>query len=165
LRPKLRSVTAWWRKSRGQLSRHRRTRGRRQTPLSGPPRSKWARQRAVLPSRLTAGPGRLACLRKLTILQSASAAARAKSRRTFKMGGSAVNRPRPLTISRPSAARLEELRRERKGAQTAESELQGDTARRGRSVRWPPSEMSAGSGRSLLSFRAPSQRESTDRAR
>jgi hypothetical protein len=72
---------------------------------------------------------------------------RAKSRRTFKMGGNAVNRPRAADDFPTIRARLEELRRERKGAQTAESELQGDPARRGRSVRWPPSEMSAGSGR------------------
>jgi hypothetical protein len=45
-------------------------------------------------------------------------------------------------------ARLEELRREREGAQAAESDLQRELPiHRTRAVRWPPSELDAGLGR------------------
>jgi hypothetical protein len=45
-------------------------------------------------------------------------------------------------------ARLEKLRREREGAQAAESDLQRELPiHRTRAVRWPPSELDAGLGR------------------
>jgi hypothetical protein len=43
---------------------------------------------------------------------------------------------------------MEELRREREGAQAAECDLQRDAPmHRGRSLRWPPPEIGAGLGR------------------
>jgi hypothetical protein len=60
-----------------------------------------------------------------------------------------VNRPRAADDFATIRARMEELRREREGAQAAESDLQRDPPMpRARSVRWPPSESSAGPGRS-----------------
>jgi hypothetical protein len=45
-------------------------------------------------------------------------------------------------------ARMEELRRERGGTQATESDLQRDPPlHRTRSLRWPPPEIAAGSGR------------------
>jgi hypothetical protein len=59
-----------------------------------------------------------------------------------------VTRPRAADDFKVIRARMEELRREREGAYTAESELERDLAiRRARSVRWPPSEISSGTGR------------------
>jgi hypothetical protein len=64
------------------------------------------------------------------------------------MGGVAVNRPRAADDFAAIRARMEELRREREGAQAAESEGERDLAvRRARSARWPPSETIAGPGR------------------
>jgi hypothetical protein len=59
-----------------------------------------------------------------------------------------VNRPRAADDFVTIRARMEELRREREGAQAAESDLQRDApTHRARSVRWPPSEIAAGPGR------------------
>ena len=59
-----------------------------------------------------------------------------------------MNRPRAADDFATIRARMEELRREREGALTAESEAERDLAmRRARSVRWPPSEINAGPGR------------------
>jgi hypothetical protein len=57
-----------------------------------------------------------------------------------------VNRPRAADDFATIRARLEELRQEREQVQSAESELQRDPPPR-RSVRWMPSESSAGPGR------------------
>jgi hypothetical protein len=59
-----------------------------------------------------------------------------------------VNRPRAADDFAAIRARMEELRLERERAEAAESELEGDPpTHRARSVRWPPSEISAGTGR------------------
>jgi len=64
------------------------------------------------------------------------------------MGGTDVNRPRAADDFTSIRARMEELRREREGAQAAESDLQQDPPmHRARTVRWPPSELDAGPGR------------------
>ena len=57
-----------------------------------------------------------------------------------------MNRPRAADDFATIRARLEELRQEREQVQSAESELQRDLPPR-RSVRWMPSESSAGPGR------------------
>jgi hypothetical protein len=59
-----------------------------------------------------------------------------------------VNRPRAADDFAIIRARMEELRREREGAQATESDLQRDLPmHRARTMRWPPSELDAGSGR------------------
>jgi len=65
------------------------------------------------------------------------------------MGGTDVNRPRAADDFATIRARMEELRREREGALAAESDLHQDPPmHRARSLgRWPPVEISAGSGR------------------
>jgi hypothetical protein len=56
-----------------------------------------------------------------------------------------MNRPRTADDFATIRARMKELRREREGAQAAESDLQQDApTHRARSVRWPPSELDAG---------------------
>jgi hypothetical protein len=63
-------------------------------------------------------------------------------------GGGNVNRPRAADDFVTIRARMEELRREREGAQAAECDLQRDAPmHRGRSLRWPPPEIGAGLGR------------------
>lgn len=58
-----------------------------------------------------------------------------------------MNRPRVADDFPTIRARLAELRRERESAQAAERELQRDSqTRRGRDVRWPPSENREGPG-------------------
>ena len=58
-----------------------------------------------------------------------------------------MTRPRAADDFSAIRARMEELRRERDGAHTAESELQQDQPmHRARSARWPPSEITAGPG-------------------
>jgi len=55
-----------------------------------------------------------------------------------------VNRPRAADDFETIRARMEELRREREGAQAAEGDLQqGAPTHRARTARWPPSEMDA----------------------
>ena len=56
-------------------------------------------------------------------------------------------RPRAADDFATIRARMEELRRERAGAQAAESDLRDPPMHRDRSERWPPSEISAGTGR------------------
>jgi len=64
------------------------------------------------------------------------------------MGGEDVNRPRAADDFAIIRARMEELRREREGAQAAESDLQHDPPmHRARTVRWPPAELDARLGR------------------
>jgi len=59
-----------------------------------------------------------------------------------------VTRPRAADDFATIRARMEELRREREGPQATESDLQWDLLlHRARSLRWPPPEISAGSGR------------------
>jgi hypothetical protein len=59
-----------------------------------------------------------------------------------------MTRPRAADDFPTIRARMEELRRERDGAHAAESDLQRDPPmHRDRSERWPPSEISAGTGR------------------
>ena len=59
-----------------------------------------------------------------------------------------MNRPRAADDFATIRARMEELRRERAGANAVESELGRDLAiRRAQSVRWSPSELSTGPGR------------------
>ena len=59
-----------------------------------------------------------------------------------------MNRPRAADDFTTIRARMEELRREREGAQAAESDLQRDPPmHRARTVRWPPSELDPGLGR------------------
>jgi len=59
-----------------------------------------------------------------------------------------VNRPRAADDFATIRARMEELRQEREGAHAAKNELERDQAmRHTRSVRWPPSEISARPGR------------------
>jgi hypothetical protein len=59
-----------------------------------------------------------------------------------------VNRPRPADDFATIRARMEELRREREGAQPAEGDLQRDPPmRRAGTVRWTPSEIGVGPGR------------------
>jgi hypothetical protein len=59
-----------------------------------------------------------------------------------------VNRPRAADDFAIIRARMEQLRREREGAQAAESDLQRDPpTHRARAERWPPSELDAGLGR------------------
>jgi hypothetical protein len=59
-----------------------------------------------------------------------------------------MTRPRAADDFSAIRARMEELRRERDGAHAAESELQQDQPmHRARSERWPPSEISTGTGR------------------
>jgi hypothetical protein len=71
-----------------------------------------------------------------------------ESRRTFKMGGNAVNRPRAADDFATIRNRLEELRREREEAQGVENEFQRDPPTHGvLTGRWPPSEISEGPGR------------------
>jgi hypothetical protein len=53
-----------------------------------------------------------------------------------------MTRPRAADDFSAIRARMEELRRERAGAQAAESDLRDPPMHRDRSVRWPPSEMS-----------------------
>jgi hypothetical protein len=61
------------------------------------------------------------------------------------MGGADVNRPWAADDFATIRARMEELRREREGAQAAESDLQQDApTHRARTLRWPPAEMDAG---------------------
>ena len=64
------------------------------------------------------------------------------------MGGADVNRPRAADDFATVRARIEELRRQREGAQATESDLQRDLPmHRARTVRWTPSEIGAGPGR------------------
>ena len=64
------------------------------------------------------------------------------------MGGAEVNRPRAADDFAIIRARMEQLRREREGAQAADSDLQWDSpAHRARAGRWPPSESDAELGR------------------
>jgi hypothetical protein len=57
------------------------------------------------------------------------------------MGEADVNRPRAADDFATIRARMEELRREREGAQAAESDLQRDApTHRARTARWQPSE-------------------------
>jgi hypothetical protein len=58
-----------------------------------------------------------------------------------------MTRPRAADDFSAIRARMEELRRERAGAQAAESDLRDPPMHRDRSERWPPSEISAGTGR------------------
>ena len=59
-----------------------------------------------------------------------------------------MTRPRAVDDFATIRARMVELRRERERAEAAERELQGDPpTHRARSVRWPPSEISGGTGR------------------
>ena len=61
--------------------------------------------------------------------------------------GGKMTRPRAADDFSAIRARMEELRRERAGAQAAESELQQDQPmHRARSARCPPSEITAGPG-------------------
>jgi hypothetical protein len=65
-----------------------------------------------------------------------------------EMGGKEVTRPRAADDFKVIRARMEELRREREGAGRTEDDLQRDPPmQRARSVRWPPSEISSGTGR------------------
>jgi hypothetical protein len=58
-----------------------------------------------------------------------------------------VNRPRAADDFATIRARMEELRREREGAQSAEGDLQRDPPmRRTGTVRWTPSEIGVGAG-------------------
>src|SRR5215472_10577952 len=62
-----------------------------------------------------------------------------------KMGGNAVNRPRAADDFAAIRARMEELRREREGAQAPESEIQSDRPMRSARVgHWSQREISAG---------------------
>lgn len=59
-----------------------------------------------------------------------------------------MTRPRAADDFATIRARMEELRQEREGAQATESDLQQEPpSHRARSLRWPPSEIVAGSGR------------------
>jgi hypothetical protein len=59
-----------------------------------------------------------------------------------------VTRPRAADDFATIRARMEELRQERAGAQTTDSDLQRDPPMpRARSLRWPLSEVGTGSGR------------------
>ena len=59
-----------------------------------------------------------------------------------------MNRPRAADDFATIRARMEELRRERKGAQATESDLQRDLPmHRARTEHWPPSGIGAGPGR------------------
>ena len=59
-----------------------------------------------------------------------------------------MNRPRAADDFATIRARMEELRREREGAQSAEGDLQRDPPmRRTGTVRWTPSEIGVGPGR------------------
>ena len=59
-----------------------------------------------------------------------------------------MNRPRAADDFTTIRQRLEELRREREGAQAPESDLQRDLPNhRARTGRWQPSELDAGLGR------------------
>ena len=59
-----------------------------------------------------------------------------------------MNGPRAADDFASIRARVEELRREREGAQAAESDLPQDPPmHRGRAVRWPPAELDARLGR------------------
>jgi hypothetical protein len=59
-----------------------------------------------------------------------------------------MTRPRAVDDFATIRARMVELRRERERAEAAESDLQRDPPmHRARSERWPPSEISAGTGR------------------
>jgi hypothetical protein len=61
------------------------------------------------------------------------------------MGGTDVTRPRAADDFATIRARMEELRRDREGAQAAESDLQQDPPmHRARTARSQPSEMDAG---------------------
>jgi hypothetical protein len=63
-----------------------------------------------------------------------------------------VNRPRAADDLATIRARMEELRHERKGTQAAESDLQRELPiNRARGLRWPPSEIGAGPGRTAAS--------------
>ena len=59
-----------------------------------------------------------------------------------------MNRTRAADDFATIRARMEELRREREGAQATESDLQRDPPlHRARSLRWPPPDIGAGLGR------------------
>jgi hypothetical protein len=59
-----------------------------------------------------------------------------------------VTRPRAADDFVTIRGRMDELRREREGAQATEGELQPDPPlHRARSLRWPPPELGAGLGR------------------
>ena len=63
-------------------------------------------------------------------------------------GGGGVNRTRAADDFATIRARMEESRREREGAQTAECDLQREESmHRARSLRWPPPEIGAAPGR------------------
>jgi hypothetical protein len=58
-----------------------------------------------------------------------------------------VNRPRAADDFAAIRARMEELRREREGANPSQKDAQRDPRTyRARDVRWPPSEISSGPG-------------------
>ena len=59
-----------------------------------------------------------------------------------------MNRPRTADDFATIRVRMEELRREREGAQAAEGDMQRDPPmHRARTARWQPSEMDAGAWR------------------
>ena len=58
-----------------------------------------------------------------------------------------MNRPRAADDFATIRARLEELRREREKGKPSDKEAQSDPAPPGGTVRWPPSESSAGPDR------------------
>jgi hypothetical protein len=63
-----------------------------------------------------------------------------------------VTRPRAADDFATIRARMEELRREREGAQATESDLQRDSPlHRARSLRWPSPDLGAGLGRARQS--------------
>jgi len=58
-----------------------------------------------------------------------------------------VNRPRAADDFATIRARMEELRREREGTKPSEKVQRDPPLLRGGTIRWPPSEISAGPGR------------------
>jgi hypothetical protein len=59
-----------------------------------------------------------------------------------------MTRPRAADDFATIRSRMEELRREREGAQVTENDLRRDAPmHRARSLRWPPPELGAGLGR------------------
>jgi hypothetical protein len=93
-----------------------------------------------------------ACSEKLTILRSTlrPVGGRSSGRQndTKRKGGNAVNRPRAADDFATIRARMEELRREREGAEHGDEDAQQDLPMpRSGAIRWPPSEVSSGPGR------------------
>ena len=109
-------------------------------------RPKGARTAPVIPS-LAPARGADALLELLTILPRVGGQATV-IKATTKMGGADVNRPRAADDFATIRARMEELRREREGAKHSDKEAQRDPPMpRPYAIRWPPSEIGAGSGR------------------